>query len=625
MRKFNKQLVELLAPASNYETIEKLLQSGCDAIYLGGKNFNMRMHSEKLNFTLEDIANTVHHAHVLNKSVYVTVNTWVDDSQLEELLVYLKELEACHVDAIVIQDLAVAKLVKEHNINLTLHASVMMNIHNLQQIKLLETLGFTRFVASRELSLNTIKHLSSNTTLEIEYFVSGDMCTVHGSQCYYSSILFNKSANQGQCFKMCRWQYQLQSDVEMTEFKHFLAAKDLDLSNDIDQLILSGVTSFKIEGRRKPISEILPIIDTFSHNIDMFISNPFYKSTPLDLTNLYPRTLSKGFAYKNPHNDYLNEKNESDPNVLRIFSSQGQEPGFNEVLTNEIKDVLGKGDSEHTLDIKVKVETLKQAKAMLKLNVHTLYISIESLSHPVMTVDEINHIIKCRKDTKIMIALPQMCTDEQIAMIDCLLNNLDDVCGLLVGDLGSLSYFKDRYEIITDFNLNVTNKLSLDVLNELGATGSVLSIELNTKHLNAILSSPVKTEMLVHGQLSVMLSEIDYYKHFNIKEEGALVDIQGIPHPLYCDHFSRTHMMSAKSLCLYPIIDNLRQLGLNAIVIDGRLLSVKQLLLVVKSYQMLNNETTLEHYYENSDIYSYHTLAHLIESPKFVITNESRV
>ena len=193
-RYFNGQEVELLAPVGTFEIFKQVIYSGADAVYLGGKIFNMRMHRKGFNFTDEELAEAVRTTHELGKKIYITVNNLLSSEDLlkaKDYLIYLNELQP---DAIIVQDMSIIYLVNELGLNLNIHASVMMNTHNLETIKALRELGVTRVVASRDIDLATIKYFSRLTDMEFEYFVHGDMCVAHGSQCTYSGILFGKSS-----------------------------------------------------------------------------------------------------------------------------------------------------------------------------------------------------------------------------------------------------------------------------------------------------------------------------------------------------------------------------------------------------------------------------------------------
>ena len=184
-----KKPVELLAPAGNWQALEEAVKAGADAVYLGGKRFNMRLHRDEANFDDAMLKEAIKYAHNNNVLVYITVNNLYTDNELAELYTFLAYLHELKPDALIIQDLAVIKLTQKLNCKIPLHASVMLNSHNFPAISVLESLGVKRVVVSRELSLAQLALLKQQTTVELEYFVHRDMCISHSGQCLHSGIV----------------------------------------------------------------------------------------------------------------------------------------------------------------------------------------------------------------------------------------------------------------------------------------------------------------------------------------------------------------------------------------------------------------------------------------------------
>lgn len=208
-RYFNGREVELLAPAGTFEIFKEVIQSRCDAVYFGGPVLNMRMMRKGYNLTHEEIVEALDIAHRLDKKVYITVNNLFSEEDVEEAREYLRFLDGARPDALIVQDMAVLELIREMELNLPIHSSVMMNVHNLEMIFALRDLGVTRVVTSREMDLQTAKLLGQRSGMELEYFIHGDMCSVHGANCYFSSHVFGMSSNRGKCMKPCRWDYRV--------------------------------------------------------------------------------------------------------------------------------------------------------------------------------------------------------------------------------------------------------------------------------------------------------------------------------------------------------------------------------------------------------------------------------
>lgn len=265
--------MELLAPAGTMENFMAALESGADAIYLGGKEFNACAHAA--NFDMDELREAIRLAHILGVSVYVTVNILIGDSELKDLEVYLKELESIGVDAIIVQDLAVATIARRVAPNLHLHGSTQMTAATLDAVRFYESLGFTRVVLARELSLKEIEHICAHCKAEIEVFVHGALCVCYSGQCLMSSFIGSRSGNRGVCAQPCRLPYELLDSKGRSVLpKHeayILSPKDLNYSESIIELVRVGVTSFKVEGRMKKVSYVRQVIGTYRNILDTAI------------------------------------------------------------------------------------------------------------------------------------------------------------------------------------------------------------------------------------------------------------------------------------------------------------------------------------------------------------------
>lgn len=263
-------IMELLAPAGTMENFMAALESGADAIYLGGKVFNARAHAA--NFGIDELREAVRLAHILDVSVYVTVNILIGDTELGELENYLKDLDSIGVDAIIVQDLAVAEIAKRVAPNIHLHGSTQMTAATLDAVRFYESLGFTRVVLARELSLKEIQHICKHCKAEIEVFVHGALCVCYSGQCLMSSFIGGRSGNRGACAQPCRLPYELlDSKGESVLPKHeayLLSPKDLNYSEHMNELVAAGVTSFKVEGRMKKVSYVRQVIGTYRAILD---------------------------------------------------------------------------------------------------------------------------------------------------------------------------------------------------------------------------------------------------------------------------------------------------------------------------------------------------------------------
>ena len=263
-------IMELLAPAGTMENFMAALESGADAIYLGGKVFNARAHAA--NFGIDELREAVRLAHILDVSVYVTVNILIGDTELKDLEQYIKDLDSIGVDAIIVQDLAVAEIAKRVAPNIHLHGSTQMTAATLDAVRFYESLGFTRVVLARELSLKEIQHICKHCKAEIEVFVHGALCVCYSGQCLMSSFIGGRSGNRGACAQPCRLPYELlDSKGESVLPKHeayLLSPKDLNYSEHMNELVAAGVISFKVEGRMKKVSYVRQVIGTYREILD---------------------------------------------------------------------------------------------------------------------------------------------------------------------------------------------------------------------------------------------------------------------------------------------------------------------------------------------------------------------
>jgi len=245
---------ELLSPAGDIEAGYAALYYGADAVYLGLKQFSAR--STATNFSNDELADFVGYAHSLRRKVYVTINTVLQENELSDLLKALDVCSACHVDAIILQDWGVARVIKQSYPELALHASTQMAVHNKQEALILKEYGFKRIVLARELTLPEIREIAKIPDLELEVFVHGALCYSYSGLCLFSSMAFGKSANRGKCAYPCR---------DCFGEKHLFSMKDLALQAEILKL---PVMSLKIEGRKKNALYVAAVTDYYRGILD---------------------------------------------------------------------------------------------------------------------------------------------------------------------------------------------------------------------------------------------------------------------------------------------------------------------------------------------------------------------
>lgn len=264
---------ELLAPAGDLERLKYALHYGADAVYIGGPSLGLRANA--INFTFEEIQEGVEYAHQLNKKVYVTVNIVLHNKEIEEVIDYLKKLEECQVDAIIVSDLAIIELAFQYT-NLEVHLSTQASTMNYETCQFYKDLGVTRIVLAREMSKKEIKEIKKHVDIELECFIHGAMCAGISGRCVMSNVLTARDANRGGCSQICRWDFELedQEGKKIRGDKDFtFCAKDLSLQKYIPEMIELGIDSFKIEGRMRSIYYIATIVDIYRRIIDEYIHN----------------------------------------------------------------------------------------------------------------------------------------------------------------------------------------------------------------------------------------------------------------------------------------------------------------------------------------------------------------
>ena len=347
-------MVELLAPAGSMEALKAAVFSGANAVYLAGNNFGARAYAK--NFDDENLEKAVKYAHLHNVAVHVTVNTIVDDGEFDALAKYIKFLEEIGADAVLVQDMGVAKLAGEVAPTLPLHASTQMTAHNLDGVTALKNLGFSRVVLSRELSLTEIKHITQNTDTEIEIFMHGALCVSYSGACLMSSMIGGRSGNRGRCAQPCRLPYSLvnENGVDMLKGKagdYLLSPRDLATIEMLPELIDTGVASFKIEGRMKSPEYVATVVRVYRAAIDRALNGDFFvkEDEKKDLRQIFNRDFTTAYLKETyPGKDFISDKKPNNRGLLvgRVLKYE------NNTVSVKLSSDVQKGD---TLEFWVKV------------------------------------------------------------------------------------------------------------------------------------------------------------------------------------------------------------------------------------------------------------------------------
>lgn len=264
-------MIELLSPAGDAEKMKIAFLYGADAIYIGGQNYSLRANAK--NFTLEEIKETVKYAHNLNKKVYVTVNIVFHDEDFQGLEDYLKYLDSVNVDAIIVSDIAVMNLWQKLNLKMELHVSTQASTLNKKTALFYKELGATRVVLARECLKDNIKEIKDYTSLELEAFIHGAMCTSISGRCIMSNYATNRDANRGGCAQICRWNFTAESNNQIITNNFQICPKDLNMIPNIKEMIEVGVNSFKVEGRMRSIYYLATVMLSYKRIINHILNN----------------------------------------------------------------------------------------------------------------------------------------------------------------------------------------------------------------------------------------------------------------------------------------------------------------------------------------------------------------
>lgn len=253
---------ELLAPAGSLEILKGVIESGADAVYVGGSMFGARAYAN--NFTEEELLEAIDFAHLRGVKVYLTVNTLIKNSEFSKLYDYLLPYYKRGLDAVIVQDIGVVKAIHEYFPSMEIHTSTQMTVTGADGVRFLSQFGVTRVVMAREVSLAEMKRIHEETGMELEAFVHGALCYSYSGQCLFSSILGGRSGNRGRCAQPCRLPYT----VEGKKDEYILSLKDMCGIKALDKLHDAGVYSLKIEGRMKQLEYACGVVKYYRSYID---------------------------------------------------------------------------------------------------------------------------------------------------------------------------------------------------------------------------------------------------------------------------------------------------------------------------------------------------------------------
>lgn len=310
------QRPELLAPGGSLEKLKTAIEYGADAVYIGGEAFSLRAAAE--NFSIEEIAEGIQFAHDRGKKVYLTANIIPHNSDIDEFERFIKEMSPMGFDAVLIADPGLFEMTRELAPELPIHISTQANNVNYRSARFWHKLGAKRIVLAREMSFKEIAEIRANIPdeLELEAFVHGAMCISYSGRCLLSNYLTNRDANMGCCSHPCRWKYSLVEEKRPGQYMNVFEndrgtfifnSKDLCMIEHIPELVQSGISSLKLEGRVKTSYYVATVVGAYRREIDRYFADPEnYKFNPEELDELCKvshRPYTTGFYYHKPDSE----------------------------------------------------------------------------------------------------------------------------------------------------------------------------------------------------------------------------------------------------------------------------------------------------------------------------------
>lgn len=311
---------ELLIPAGNLEKLRTAVLYGADAVYTGVEGLSLR--AKQAEFTMADLAEGVREAHHQKVKVYAALNIFAQNSDLQLVTARIGDLAEIGVDAVIVSDPGILRIVRKTKPHLPVHLSTQANTTNSEAVRFWKEQGVSRIVLARELNLEEIARIGAEVPqIELELFIHGAMCMTYSGRCFLSAYLTGRSSNRGECTHPCRWEYALTERSRPEEplileedgrYSYILSSKDLRMIQYLPQILTAGVSSLKIEGRMKTVYYVAVVTRTYRWALDAAVKNPDgYRCRPewlAELDKVSNRGYTTGFYLKNKGNDSINSE-----------------------------------------------------------------------------------------------------------------------------------------------------------------------------------------------------------------------------------------------------------------------------------------------------------------------------
>lgn len=603
---------EVLAPAGREDVFHAVFEAGADAVYMSGKQFNMRRHRKDYHFTEEQVKRLTGFAHDNGKKIYITVNSLVAETEIRPLLEYLKHLEAIGVDAVIVQDFSVVNIVQENGISIPLHSSTMMNVNCADYAAFLKSNGFTRVVTSRDITVEDVRKIGEEAKIETEYFLHGDMCSVQSGQCYGSGIIFGKSSNRGQCMKLCRWAYDMVTESngqKIAEDAYLLATKDLCLLQQIPELVNAGISSLKIEGRMKSAEQLSRIVSMYRHAVDLYCDTPLsYSRNAEETGELYRnrvRNLSTGFAFQTPADEYFDLPGEREPMFL---SYAGQQAHIKEWNKDFFESSSPDSQSVKVIpEISVVAGDKDTALSAMENGADNIILSWEGglTAQSLWRNEDIDSIFTAATahDARVILETAKIMTEREMNELRTVIDIMPQFETFSITSPAPLRLLSEYgKKIWVSYNCNLLNSESFRFYRKNGCERFAPSLEssfTNIKNVKDALPD-IPVELPAHGAITSMLVEhcliAMHTQHISKKEfckmpciydSYSIIDKRGRKRKVVADRYCRNHIMMEFDLCILPSLRSFLSLNPASFRIDARLYSVEETAFLTRLYKNL--------------------------------------
>lgn len=383
--------VELLAPAGNMEKLKMAVQYGADAVYLAGKQFGLRTASD--NFTLDEMREGVAYAHAHGKKAYLTMNILAHNDSIEQVEPFVPEAAETGIDGVIVSDPGIFRIIRKVRPDLPIHISTQTSTTNWETVAFWHELGAKRIVLARELSLREIREIRERVpNVELEMFVHGAMCISYSGRCLLSNYMAGRDANQGDCAHPCRWRYRLVEEKRPGQYypieedstgTFIFNSKDLCLLPHLPDLIQSGVSSLKIEGRVKSSFYVATVVKAYREALDAWYAGNWQdvQSWLEEVGTVSNRDFTTGFLFGKPGPESHNYATSS---YIRRYDFIGLVTGFDKAsgrLVVEQRNHFRTGET---------IEVLPPKGPVVSLTLGEMYDAegnrIEAAPHPQMKV-----------------------------------------------------------------------------------------------------------------------------------------------------------------------------------------------------------------------------------------------